>query len=108
LIYENGKVGKPIEILKKVFNEVKTNRVQQRTQVLVGNRTYLLSQNSQILENKKLISEITSMVSQNNNSVKVVLPNTSSMVRGEELYGVTKLYGEIFDFSYSQLFRFKS
>lgn len=85
LIYENGKVGKPIEILKKVFNQVKTNAVPTTYAALVGNRTYLLSQNSQIPGKQKINFRNNLYGITEQQFSEIVLPNTSSMVRGEEL-----------------------
>lgn len=85
LIYENGKVGKPIEILKRVFNQVKTNAVPTTYAALVGNRTYLLSQNSQIPGKQKINFRNNLYGITEQQFSEVVLPNTSSMVRGEEL-----------------------
>jgi uncharacterized protein YfkK (UPF0435 family) len=85
LIYENGKVGKPIEILKKVFNQVKTNAVPTTYAALVGNRTYLLSQNSQIPGRKKINFRNNLYGITEQQFSEDILPNTSSMVRGEEL-----------------------
>jgi hypothetical protein len=85
LIYENGKVGKPIEILRRIFNQVKTNAVPTTYATLVANRTYLLSQNSQIPGKEKINfrNNLYGITEQQFN--EIILPRTSSMVRGEEL-----------------------
>ena len=85
MIYENGKVGKPIEILRRIFNQVKTNAVPTTYATLVANRTYLLSQNSQIPGKEKINfrNNLYGITEQQFN--EIILPRTSSMVRGEEL-----------------------
>ena len=85
LIYENGKVGKPIEILRKIFNQVKTNSVPTTYAALVGNKTYLLSQNSQIPGKQKINFRNNLYGITEQQFSEIILPNTSSMVRGEEL-----------------------
>jgi len=85
LIYENGKVGIPIEILKRVFNEVKTTSVPTTYAALVGNRTYLLSQNSQVPGKPKINFRNNLYGFTEKDFTEIVLPATSSMVRGEEL-----------------------
>lgn len=85
LIYERDKVGTPIDFIKKVVNSFNTTSVPQTYAAMGGNKVYLLSQYSQI-PGKEKINFSNSLYGFNEIQFsQSIEPNTSSMVRGEEL-----------------------
>jgi len=85
LIYEQSKVGIPIKLVKNIVQGFTTNSVPSTYAAMGGNKIYLLSQNSQIPGKKKINFDNSLYGIDETKFVTEVEPNTSSLVRGEEL-----------------------
>ena len=85
LIYEKNKTGQPIDLIKKVVNEVSTNAVPTTYASLGANEIYLLSQKSQIPGKQKINFKNNLYGITETEFTESIRPNTSSLVRGEEL-----------------------
>ena len=85
LIYEQSKVGVPIKLIKNVVEGFKTTGLPSTFAALGGNKIYLLSQTSQIPGKKKINFDNSLYGIDETKFVTEIDPNTSSLVRGEEL-----------------------
>lgn len=85
LIYEQSKVGIPITLVKNVVEGFKSTALPSTVAALGGNKVYLLSQTSQIPGKQKINFDNSLYGIDETKFVTDIEPNTSSLVRGEEL-----------------------
>lgn len=85
LIYAKNKVGYPKTPVKRVVPQVKYNPTESSYGALGSDKLFLLSHNSQIPGKKKINFDDTLYGISADKFADDILPNTSSMVRGEEL-----------------------
>lgn len=91
LIYAKNKVGFPKTPVKRVVPQVKYNPTSTTYGALGSDKLFLLSHNSQIPGKKKINFDNTLYGISSEKFADEVLPNTSSMVRGEELMELLNL-----------------
>lgn len=85
LIYEQSKVGIPITLIKNVVEGFKSTSLPTTSATIGANKVYLLSQISQIPGKKKINFDNSLYGIDETKFVTDIEPNTSSLVRGEEL-----------------------
>ena len=85
LIYQQNKVGDPIKFVPKNFRKVETNSLPETYGAIGAQHVFLLSQQSQV-PGKAKINFANSLYGIDEETFALkIRPNTSSMVRGEEL-----------------------
>ena len=85
LIYQQNKVGDPIKFVPKSFRKIETTSLPETYAAMGGQHLYLLSQLSQI-PGKGKINFANSLYGIDEQKFSLeIQPNTSSLVRGEEL-----------------------
>lgn len=85
LIYAKNKVGLPKTAVKKVVPQFKYNNTESSYGALGSDTLFLLSHNSQIPGKEKINFDDTLYGISAEKFADDIMPNTSSMVRGEEL-----------------------
>lgn len=85
LIFQQGRVGDPIKITPKSFRKIETNALPETYNAMGAQHVYLLSQLSQIPGKGKINFDDTLYGIDEQKFSLEIEPNTSSMVRGEEL-----------------------
>ncbi len=91
LIYAKSKVGLPSNITKKVIRNNKFINQSKVISALGGEDIYLLSHNSSIPGKRKINFDNTLYGISSEKFADEILPNTSSLVRGEELMELINL-----------------
>ena len=91
LIYEKNKVGKPYDIVKEKVKKFKYTNQPVTFAGLGGEKVFIVSQNSSIPGKKPINFDNTIYGINNDKVVDELIPNTSSMVRGEELLELINL-----------------
>ena len=85
LILQQGRVGDPIKITPKSFRKIETNALPETFNAIGAQHVYLLSQLSQIPGKGKINFDNSLYGIDEQKFSLEIEPNTSSMVRGEEL-----------------------
>ena len=85
LIFQQGRVGDPIKITPKSFRKIETNALPETYGSFGAQHVYLLSQLSQIPGKGKINFDNSLYGIDEQKFSLEIEPNTSSMVRGEEL-----------------------
>ena len=85
MIFQQGRVGDPIKITPKSFRKIETNALPETYGSFGAQHVYLLSQLSQIPGKGKINFDNSLYGIDEQKFSLEIEPNTSSMVRGEEL-----------------------
>ena len=85
LMFNNSKKGNPVEFNKIELEEVKTSSQNSTAQIMGADKFYLISHSSVVPGKKQINLEGTNYGVDGDFINNNIVPNTSSMVRGEEL-----------------------